>query len=169
MVFTKGGLQAFEKLKAAFSSAPILVHFDPDEKAIIECDASDWVVSGILSQSHDDILRPVAFFSIKINPAECNYPIYDKELLAIIRAFESWKLELAGTVDPIEIFSDHKALEYFMTTKQLNRRQARWAEFLAEFNFVIRYRPGKQSTKPDSLTRRPGDIPNGVYDDRIQH
>jgi hypothetical protein len=55
-----------------------------------------------------------------------------------------------------------------MTTKQLSRRQARWADFLSEFNFVIKYRPGKQGTKPDSLTRRTGDIPEGVDDDRIQ-
>lgn len=160
---------AFERLKQAFTEAPVLVHFDPELKTYVETDASDWIVSGIMSQMHDGVLKPVAYFSMKMKPAETNYPIYDKELLAIIKAFEEWKPELAGTADPIEIFSDHKALEYFMTTKQLNRRQARWAEFLSEFNFIIKYRPGKQGTKPDSLTRRPGDIPDGIDDDRLQH
>jgi hypothetical protein len=166
---TSAARAAFESLKIAFSTTPVLVHFDPNLKSIIETDASDWVVSGILSQYHDGVLRPVAYFSMKMSPAECNYPIYDKELLAIIKAFEEWRPEVAGTDDPIEVFSDHKALEWFMSSKQLNRRQARWSEFLSEFNFVIHYRPGKQGTKPDSLTRRPGDLPANVTDDRIQH
>lgn len=166
--FNSAAKAAFEALKKAFSEAPVLVHFDPDLDSYVETDASDWVVSGILSQMHDNVLRPVAFFSMKMGPAEINYPIYDKELLAIIKAFEEWKPELAGTATPVEVFTDHRSLEYFMTTKQLNRRQARWAEFLSEFHFIIKYRPGKQGTKPDSLTRRPGDIPKGVMDERIQ-
>jgi transposase InsO family protein len=159
---------AFERLKDAFTSEIVLAHFDPDLKAIIECDASDWVVSAILSQWHADVLRPVAYFSMKMKAAELNYPIYDKELLAIIKAFEEWRPELAGTEDPVEVFSDHRTLQWFMSTKQLSRRQARWAEFLSEFNFIIKYRPGKQGTKPDSLTRRTGDVPDSVADDRIQ-
>lgn len=167
--FSEEARTAFNTLKKAFISAPVLAHFDPELESTIETDASDYVVSAILSQKHGDVLRPVAYFSMKMTGPETNYPIYDKELLAIIKAFEEWRPELAGTDDPIEVFSDHKALEYFMTTKKLNRRQARWAEFLSEFHFVIHYRPGKQGTKPDSLTRRPGDIPQGVEDDRLQH
>ena len=116
----------------------------------------------------DGVLRPVAFFSRKMNPAECNYMIYDKELLAIIRAFEIWRPE-AASVDPsnpVKVYTDHRNLEYFMTTKQLTRRQARWAEFLSEFNFKIMYRPGKQGQKPDYLTRRSQDLPKGFEDDR---
>jgi hypothetical protein len=161
---------AFEKLKKAFTVAPVLAHFDPSLETWVEADSSDYVNAAVLSQVHPDgTLRPVAFLSRKMAPAECNYEIYDKELLAIVRAFEEWRPELAGTADPIKVLSDHKALEYFMTTKNLNRRQARWAEFLAEFNFRIVYRPGKQGTKPDSLTRRPGDVPKGITDDRVQH
>jgi len=117
------------------------------------------------------ILQPVAFFSKKMNPAECNYEIYDKELLAIVRAFEEWRPKLAGTdpEQPVKVLSDHKNLEYFMSTKQLNRRQARWSEFLSEFHFQIQYRPGKQGTKPDSLTRRPGDKPEDLNDERLKH
>ena len=76
-------------------------------------------------------MHPVAFFSKKLIPAECNYKIYDKELLAIIQSLEEWRAKLAGTEDLIQILTDHKALEYFMMTKKLTRRQARWAEFLS--------------------------------------
>ena len=161
---------AFEKLKKCFTTAPILAHFDPDLETWVESDASDFIASAVLSQvGRDGILRPVAFLSHKMSPAECNYEIYDKELLAIIRAFEEWHCELAGTADPVKVLSDHRNLQYFMSTKQLNRRQARWAEFLAEFNFQITYRPGRQGTKPDSLTRRPGDLPEGAEDPRVAY
>ena len=85
--------------------------------------------------------------------AELNYPIHDKELLAIILAFQYWRTELEGTSQTIEVFSDHKALEYFMTTKALTARQARWAEVLSRYNFRIMYKPGAQN-KADALTRR---------------
>jgi hypothetical protein len=134
---------------------------------VVEVDASDLVVAGVLSQLRDGRLRPVAFFSKKMSPAECNYEIHDKELLAIVKAFEEWRPELMGTDPnkPVKVYSDHRSLEYFMTTKKLNRRQARWSEFLSEFQFQIQYRPGKQGTKPDSLTRRPGDKPTDPHTD----
>lgn len=163
--------RSFEALKKAFTTAPVLAHFNPDRKTWLETDASNFVVAAVLSQEGPDgALRPVAFLSKKMSPAECNYDIYDKELMAIVRAFEEWRPELAGTAveDPIQVISDHKNLQYFMTSKQLNSRQARWAEFLADFNFRITYRPGKQSTKPDSLTRRVGDLPEDENDDRTQ-
>ncbi len=163
---------AFDSLKKAFTNAPVLAHFDPDKETWLETDASDYVVAAILSQKKEDgQIHPVAFMSKKMSPQECNYEIYDKELLAIVRSFEEWHPELAGTPidDPIRILTDHKNLEYFMTSKQLNRRQARWAEFLSEFNFKISYRPGRQGTKPDSLTRRTGDLPENDQDDRRQY
>ncbi len=164
--------RAFEGLKKAFTSAPVLAHFDPDKETWLETDASDYVVASVLSQRQEDgQIHPVAFLSKKMSPQECNYEIYDKELLAIVRSFEEWHPELAGTPveDPIRILTDHKNLEYFMTSKQLNRRQARWAEFLSEFNFKISYRPGRQGTKPDSLTRRNGDLPENDEDDRREY
>jgi hypothetical protein len=87
--------QAFDRLKEAFTSAPILRHFDFDREIVVETDASDYVSAGVLSQyGDDDLLHPVAFFSKKHSPAECNYEIYDKELMAIIRCFEEWRAEL---------------------------------------------------------------------------
>lgn len=82
--------EAFESLKEAVTSAPILQHFDREKVAVVESDASDYVSSGVLSQyDNNGVLHPVAYFSKKMLPAECNYEIYDKELLAIIRCFES--------------------------------------------------------------------------------
>jgi len=151
---------AFDLLKKAFTSAPILRHFDYDREIIVETDASDYVSAGIISQyDNEGILHPVTFYSKKHSPAECNYEIYDKELLAIVRAFEEWRPHLEGSRHPIQVLSDHKNLEYFMSTKLLNRRQARWSEFLSHFDFRITYWPGKAGEKPDALTRRSGDLP----------
>jgi hypothetical protein len=160
--------QAFVQLKQAFTNAPILKHFDYEAACVVETDASDFVSAGVLSQYDEDgTLRPVAYFSKRHLPAECNYEIYDKELLAIVRAFEMWRPELEGSPLPVRVLSDHKNLQYFTTTKQLSHRQARWAEYLSRFNFKIVYRPGKQGGKPDALTRRSQDLPADVDDERI--
>jgi hypothetical protein len=170
-VWTVEHEKAFQDLKRAFETDTLLAHFDPDKETWVETDASDFVTAGVISQMHDGVLRPVAFFSKKMNPAECNYMIYDKELLAIIRSFETWKPELTSVApeNPVKVYTDHRNLEHFMTTKQLNRRQARWAEFLSEFNFKIMYRPGKDGQKPDILTRRSQDIPSDSDDNRTKH
>ncbi|KAG0161666.1 hypothetical protein PDIDSM_5299, partial [Penicillium digitatum] len=160
---------SFEALKKAFTSAPVLKAFDWSKEIVLETDASDFVSAGVLSQYDDaGILHPIAFFSKKHSAAECNYEIYDKELLAIIRCFEEWRPELEGTPSPVKVITDHRNLEYFTTTKLLNRRQARWSEFLSRFNFKITYRPGKQGAKPDALTRRSEDIPK-EGDERLAH
>jgi len=136
---------------------------------ILETDSSDFVSAGVLSQYDDNgVLHPIAFFSKKHTATECNYEIYDKELLAIVRCFEEWRPELEGASSPVQVISDHRNLEYFMSTKLLNRRQARWSEFLSRFNFKITYRPGKQGEKPDALTRRSADLPKGG-DERLLH
>ena len=124
-LWTTSCQSAFEDLKNAVTSALILRHFERDKQCFVETDSSDFVFSGALSQIGDDgLLHPVAFFSKKLIAAECNYEIYNKELLAIIRCFEQWRPELEGTDMPIQVLTDHKSLEYFMTTKKLTRRQA---------------------------------------------
>ena len=163
---------SFQQLKHKFILAPILMHFDVEKEIIVETDASHYVSAGIMSQyDNNGVLHLVADFSKKHLPAECNYEIYDKELMAIIRCFEEWRLELESTPHPIRVLSDHKNLEYFMSTKlQVSRRQAQWSEFLSRFNFKIVYRPGKAGAKPDALTRRSGDLPKegDKYDERTK-
>ena len=116
---------AFQQLKHKFVLAPNLMHFDAEKEIIVETDASDYVSASIMSQYDDNgILHPVAYFLKKHLPAEYNYEIYDKELMAIIRCFEEWRPELQSTPHPIRVLSDHKNLEYFMSTKLLSCRQA---------------------------------------------
>jgi hypothetical protein len=153
---------AFENLKKAFITAPVLTHWYPDAEMILETDASDYAIAAILNIiTEEKEIHPVAFHSRTLNSSELNYDTHDKELLAIFEAFRTWRRYLEGSAKPISVITDHKNLEYFSTTKLLSRRQARWSEKLAPFNFVIRFRPGKLGTKPDALTRRWDVYPKG--------
>jgi RNase H-like domain found in reverse transcriptase len=135
----------------------------------VETDSSDYVSAGVLSQPDDaGVLHPVSFFSKKLSPAECNYEIYDKALLAIFRSFEEWRPYLESVPQRIQVLTDHRNLEYFMSTKLINRRQARWSEVLSRFDFHITFRPGTAGGKPDALTRRSGDLPQ-AGDARLAH
>ena len=153
---------AFETLKSSFTSAPILHHADPTIPFIVETDASDYALGAILSQYHDNHLHPVAFYSRSFLPAEVNYDVHDKELLAIKVAFEQWRHHLIGARHPILVYTDHKNLQAFQTSKILNRRQARWSQFFSDFQFNIVYRPGSKQGKPDALSRRSEYIPKGA-------
>ena len=161
-------VKAFENLKAAFKPDIVLRHFDPSRPIHIFTDASAWATGGVMKQPDDDgLLRPIAFFSKKHTPAECNYDIYDLELMAIIRAFEEWEPELMGSSHTTSVVTDHRNLETFMSTKKLNRRQARWSLFLSQFDFQIAYAPGKLNGEADALSRRPQDIPIEPDDPRV--
>jgi hypothetical protein len=122
---------------------------------VVETDASDFALGAVLSQIQETKrLHPVAYHSRKFKPAEINYDVHDKEMLAIVTAFKEWEHMLKSVADEITVYTDHKNLEYFATSKVLTRRQARWAEHLAEFNFKVIYRPGEKNTKADVLSRR---------------
>src|SRR5467141_4659861 len=148
--------KAFGALKHAFTMAPILAHFNPDNPIVVETDASDYAIAAIISQiSPDDgDIHLIAFYSCSMQPAELNYEIYYKELLAIFEAFRQWRNYLEGSAHVVLILSDHKNLEYFATTKQLTHCQVRWSEYLSGFNYLIRYCAGRLGTKPDALTCR---------------
>lgn len=158
---------AFDQLKRAFISEPILQQFDYDKATRIETDSSGWCVGGALLQPNkENVWAPCAFFSKKLSQTECNYPIYDKEMLAIIRCLEEWDAELRGTIE-FEICSDHKNLEYFMTTRKLTERQVRWSLLLSKYNFQIRHIKGTDNVQADALSRRDQDLPDD-QDDRVQ-
>ena len=112
---------AFNALKKAFTSDVILHHYNLNLKIIVETDTSDYVSEGILSQyDKNGILHLIAYFFKKHNSAECNYEIYDKELMTIVHTFKEWCSELEGSTYPINVITDHKNLEYFMFIKQLS-------------------------------------------------
>ena len=103
--------------------------FDTKKPLRIESNALDLAIGACLTQEHKGKQHPVAYISRKLSPAEQNYDIYDKELLAIVAALETWRVYAEGSPG-LTIYIDHKNLLYFTTTKQLNRRQVRWSELL---------------------------------------
>jgi len=113
---------AFNTLKQAFTSAPILMHWVPDTQLIVETDASDYALAAILSiMTKDNEIHPVAFHSRTFSAPELNYNIHDKELLAIFEVFKIWQHYLERSASPIDVVMDHKNLEYFSTIKILMR------------------------------------------------
>jgi len=153
--FSEDCRRSFNALKHAFTTTPILTHFIPDTPIIVETDASDYAVTGILSTTcADREIRLVTYYSWTLTAPELNYDTHDKELLAIFKAFQNWHHYLEGSASPIDVVTDHKNLEYFSTSKVLSCQQARWSELLSQFNLVIHFCPGKLGAKPDTLTRQ---------------
>lgn len=147
---------AFRALLCRFSSSPILQMPDTKLQFIVEVDASDVGVGAVLSQRSvdDNKVHPCAFFSRKLSPAERNYDVGNRELLAVKLALEEWRHWLEGAEQPFLVWTDHKNLEYIRGAKRLNSRQARWALFFTRFNFTLSYRPGSRNVKPDALSRQ---------------
>ena len=147
--------RAFDHLKTLFTSVPVLAHPDPSLPFIVEVDASEAGIGAVLSQHSGTPLklRPCAFFSKKLSPAERNYDVGNRELLAVVEALKVWRHWLEGAKHPFLIWTDHRNLEYIRQAKRLNPRQARWAMFFTRFVFTLSYRPGSQNIKADALSR----------------
>jgi len=120
----------------------------------METDALDYTLIAILSiVNKDNEVHLVAFHSHTFTAVELNYDTYNKKLLTIFEAFKILQYYLKDLAYPIDAVIDHKNLEYFSTTKVLIWRQAKWSEYLSQFNLVIRFHPGHLGTKLDTLTR----------------
>ncbi|KAL2005961.1 hypothetical protein VTN00DRAFT_9615 [Thermoascus crustaceus] len=138
--------KAFDLLKQKFCEAPVLGIFDPEKPIFIETDASDFAIGACINQPDEQgRLHPIAFYSRKMTPPELNYNIHDKELLAIMAAVKEWQHYLEGAKHQVVIYCDHKNLAYFTTSKELTRRQVRWAEELAPYDIKITYRRGSEN------------------------
>ncbi|KAI3356560.1 hypothetical protein L3Q82_017765 [Scortum barcoo] len=156
-LWTPEAERAFTLLKSLFTSAPILSHPDPSLQFIVEVDASETGIGAVLSQRCcpvDQKVHPCAFFSRRLTPAERNYDVGNRELLAVVLALQEWRHWLEGAEQPFLVWTDHKNLAYLRSAKRLNPRQARWALFLSRFEFTLTYRPGSHNTKPDALSRQ---------------
>jgi transposase InsO family protein len=145
--------KAFETLKEKFCKAPVLSGWDPALPTFLETDCSGFAIGGALLQEKNGVRRPVGFYSKKLNKAEINYDIHDKEMLAVVACIKFWGPELKAA-GPFTVWTDHKNLEYFMTKKQLSERQVRWYEAITPFQFTLGYRPGSEAILPDALSRR---------------
>jgi hypothetical protein len=158
---------AFEKLKMAMISQPILYHFDPTYPLTLETDALDYAIGAVCSQPDDEgTLYLLGYFLRKLKNAERNYDIHDKELLAIMDSLQKWSTYCRSMQHPITILSDYKNLEYWQTKKDLNLHQAWWGELLANYNFRIIYRPGKLARKLDILSCKLRDSP---WEGEVKH
>jgi len=138
------------------TTAPVLVSPQELDLFRIKADSSDFAIEAVLSQQSmiDRKWHLVAFYSKSLSSVEQNYEIHDKKMLAIIHALEEWRHFLEGATHPVEIWTDHKNLEYFITAKKLNHRQAHWSLHLARFDFLLHHRPGRTMGKLDALSRR---------------
>lgn len=157
----EGEVAAFLELKERLLMAPILAHYDYDKPTVLETDASNGVVAGVLTQYHEDdkTWHPVGYYSESMQGAELNYAIHDKELMAVVKSMKFWRAELIGLQRPeFKVITDHRALEYFGTKRLLNVRQAGYAETLSQFNFTITYRPGSENVVADALSRHDHDL-----------
>ena len=150
--FTPKARLAFIQLRQAFVEAPILHYFDPESHIRIEIDVSGYAIGGVLSQLSSgarpdgvitkdnlDQWHLVAFFSRRMIPAETWYKTYDGKLLAIVKAFKTWRHYLKGCKHEVLVLTDHNNLCCFMDTKSLSSRQVRWAQELSCYHFCINY------------------------------
>jgi hypothetical protein len=136
---------SFMKLKELITSAPVLVLPNDNLPFRLEADGSGITTHAVLPQQQvdDNMWHPVTFMFKALNPVERNYEIHNTEILAIIRGLEEWRHYLEGARHPVEIWTDHKNLEYFRVAQKLNRRQARWSLYLSRFNFTLHHKPGR--------------------------
>src|SRR6202790_199921 len=153
---------AFEHIKDLVLSADCLTVIDYEDKAsniYVTTDASDRRTGAVLSFGATwETARPVAYDSYQLNDAEKNYPVHEKELLAIVKSFKKWRSYLLGA--HFEVFTDHRTLEYFQSQKEMSRRQMRWSMYMADFDYNITYIRGEDNTAADALSRMPDTTPD---------
>ncbi|CAI7752835.1 unnamed protein product [Closterium sp. NIES-54] len=142
---------AFQELKKILVSPLVLRMADPSRPFEVITDASDFAIGAVLLQDFGNGLQPIAYESRKLQAAERNYPIHDKEMLAIIHAFKQWRCYLVGA--DVTVRTDHKSLQYLRAQPNLNPRQIRWLEYMeSHFTYRITYKKGANNID-DALTR----------------
>ncbi len=160
----------FNHIKRCMIKTSILRHFDQTRETILEINSFDYVNAEVLSQYDDEkVLHSIVFYSKNMFSAECNYKIYDKELLIIIWAFEHWWLKLKLTDISIKMFIDHQALISLMKDKELSKHQMRWIQKFTDFNFRIMYWSSKQNIKIDALTCWVDVVLRDSEDERVRY
>lgn len=149
----------FEELKYRLTFVSLIRHYNSKLEIMLETDASNEVIADVISQLHENELwHSIVYFFKIMTSVECNYEIHDKKMLVIIRFLSHWRAELEEVKERIRIYINHKALKYFMTTKQFIAQQARWTEILSQFFFIIMYQSDKDNLKSDVLSRQKENI-----------
>ena len=147
--------EAFTQVKRSLVEAPVLALPDADKAFSVVCDASQFAIGSALMQKDDDgVDRVISYQSRLLKAAELNYPVHDKELLAIKYALVKFRVHLLGPREFV-VFTDHASLRTAINTPHLSQRMARWLSFFSEYNFRVEYKPGKMNVLADALSRRP--------------
>jgi hypothetical protein len=142
--------QAFDWVKEALSTPPVLAQPDFAKPFVVTSDASNVGIAAVLEQDE----RPVAFESRKLSPAEQRYTTTEAEMLAVVYSLRTWRCYLEGGGQFL-VRTDHNPNTYFDTKPELSRREARWQEYLSQFDFRWQYLPGKSNLVADALSRAP--------------
>jgi len=127
----------------------------------METDASGYALGVVIAQEFEDGVHPIAFHSRSLLPAERNYNAHNKELAAVVFGFKCGRPLFLGAMHAIRIRTDHKNLQYFRDPRKITGRQARWIEFLQDFDYTLEHIPGSTNTMADLLSRRK-DLNKGV-------
>ncbi|KAG3196010.1 hypothetical protein PC128_g8029 [Phytophthora cactorum] len=147
--------QAFDAVKPGLTEAPILAVVDQDRPFHVACDASDFAIRCALMQhDHEGRDRVVYYQSRQLKPAERNYPVHDKEYLAMKYALAKFRVYLLGS-GPFVVYTDHASLRTAVKSPHISQRMARWLSFFAEYDFRVEYKPGRLNVVADALSRRP--------------
>ena len=147
--------KAFADLKRSLVEAPVLALPDSDKPFSVVCDASNYAIGCALIQTDaDGRERVISYQSRLLKSAELNYPVHDKELLAIKYALVKFRVHLLGP-EPFTVYTDHASLRTAINSPHLSPRMARWSTFFSEYNFRVEYKPGKSNVLADALSRRP--------------
>ncbi|GKA25987.1 putative reverse transcriptase domain-containing protein [Tanacetum coccineum] len=139
---------AFQLLKQKLCSAPILALPEGSENFVVYCDASHKGLGAVLMQRE----KVIAYASRQLKVHEKNYTTHDLELGAVVFALKMWRHYLYGT--KCVVFTDHKSLQHILDQKELNMRQRRWLELLSDYDYEIRYHPGKANVVADALSQK---------------
>ncbi|GJU41674.1 reverse transcriptase domain-containing protein [Tanacetum coccineum] len=150
-IFSKECIEAFETLKMKLTQAPILVAPDWDLPFEIMCDASDFAVGAVLGQRKTKHFQPIHYASKTMTEAQAHYTTTEKELLAVVYAFEKFRpyLVLSKSI----VYTDHSALKYLLAKQDAKPRLLRWILLLQEFDVVIRDKKGAENLAADHLSR----------------
>jgi reverse transcriptase-like protein len=151
--WTKEEQASFNTLKDLCSSYPILRSPDWTKLFYMDTDTSDFALGTVINQEFDDGKHPIAFHSHTLLPAERNYDVHNKEMAAIVYGFKCSHPYFLSANHPIRVRTDHKNLQYFRQPQKITGRQARWMEFLQDFNFVLDHVPGHANTVANLLSR----------------
>jgi hypothetical protein len=156
--FDEKCLAAFRTLKSALVSAPIIQPLDWSQPFEIMCDASDYTVGAVLGQRKEGRVHAVYYASKTLNEAQLNYATTEKELLAVVFAFEKFRSYIVNS--KVFVYTDHPAIKYLLAKKDAKPRLIRWILLLQEFNVEIRDKKGVENVVADHFSR----MNRGQYD-----